>query len=213
MGPQLVRCGMRSIRVFRPMPPISFNGAATCSLRNVPCASTISSRDTDLQWGRNLFVAECPRAAYQASCSYSAFNGAATCSLRNAGTPVHATAAHPAFNGAATCSLRNVREHHQHRGAGRKPSMGPQLVRCGMMSTITIWPMSMRPSMGPQLVRCGMRGAVGGDAVRPQSFNGAATCSLRNVCVPMESIIATLILQWGRNLFVAECRQSRARLP
>ena len=65
--------------------------------------------------------------------------------------------------------------------------MGPQLVRCGMQQPtrpqLTIQP----ASMGPQLVRCGMLGCAGGT-------------------------VHNIMLQWGRNLFVAECFY-KARSP
>ena len=37
---------------------MSFNGAATCSLRNVDAYCEEWDLDTVLQWGRNMFVAE-----------------------------------------------------------------------------------------------------------------------------------------------------------
>ena len=68
---------------------------------------------------------------------------------------------------------------------GGQPSMGPQLVRCGMNhAAIPITDMPPSPSMGPQLVRCGMQ---------------TATKKSRRF----------LSLQWGRNLFVAECRRQQ----
>ena len=89
----------------------SFNGAATCSLRNVgdgavchpgggasmgpqlvrcgmpPCPPSNCLSPSKLQWGRNLFVAECPQMPHTASMSLPCFNGAATCSLRNGELP------------------------------------------------------------------------------------------------------------------------------
>ena len=38
----------------------------------------------------------------------------------------------------------------------------------------------------------------------PDSFNGAATCSLRNEQSGRSRVTYTGVLQWGRNLFVAE---------
>ena len=68
--------------------------------------------------------------------------------------------------------------------------MGPQLVRCGMVAAqyehAVADPVA---SMGPQLVRCGMWGQ-------------ASTMD-----------IETILLQWGRNLFVAECRQDAKNSP
>ena len=60
-------------------------------------------------------------------------------------------------------------------------------------------------SMGPQLVRCGMRLPDQGTKRRLRCFNGAATCSLRNDGGPIYGHDGIPQLQWGRNLFVAEC--------
>ena len=180
MGPQLVRCGMPSGFRRAGVIPLRFNGAATCSLRNeasVPtwakqlsmrfngaatCSlrnvnmTTISKRpDAGLQWGRNLFVAECVTA-----------NGT---SYRRA-----------SFNGAATCSLRNVVPISPPADV-TVASMGPQLVRCGMVGLEGYDARLMVASMGPQLVRCGMFNLLRVKCLRNQCFNGAATCSLRNV--------------------------------
>ena len=59
MGPQLVRCGkltssLPRIRVL----PVCFNGAATCSLRKAVFLAITMRAKPELQWGRNLFVAE-----------------------------------------------------------------------------------------------------------------------------------------------------------
>ena len=40
-----------------------------------------------------------------------------------------------------------------------------------------------------------------------QSFNGAATLSLRKFCVPVPSMMTIAMLQWGRNFIVAEIRE------
>ena len=126
---------------------------------------------------------------------------------------------------------------HAHRTPlhhGRNPSMGPQLVRCGMSAGGPLLRLSGIPSMGPQLVRCGMRRGARRRPRTMRTFNGAATCSLRNVrqrrpscqtCWP--SMGPQLVrcgmpfanpltpplnsLQWGRNLFVAECNANAFR--
>ena len=132
MGPQLVRCGMPPSIHAGVYTRQSFNGAATCSLRNAgsdlqPVRSQcvlqwgrnlfvaewsahmiIRGSGPHLQWGRNLFVAECNIMGMVAVFIGLAFNGAATCSLRNA-NPLPTSSNHPSsFNGAATCSLRNA---------------------------------------------------------------------------------------------------------
>ena len=88
------------------------------------------------------------------------------------------------FNGAATCSLRKAGSpYHDRRHIG--PSMGPQLVRCGKRLPQTGHDRPRLPSMGPQLVRCG-----------------------KSLLPPHSSQF--VILQWGRNLFVAERCHIRA---
>ena len=82
MGPQLVRCGM-------------------------PNASGVKIGDTVLQWGRNLFVAECYTGAQNRTHVWMLQWG------RNLFV--------------AECGGRHV-EIRQ----GTAASMGPQLVRCGM---------------------------------------------------------------------------------
>ena len=65
--------------------------------------------------------------------------------------------------------------------------MGPQHVRCGMPACGVHDHLYGRPSMGPQHVRCGM----------PVKFRLSACGSL---------------LQWGRNMFVAEWIESLTSL-
>ena len=164
---------------------IPFNGAATCSLRNVEYAKTVSKVLKTLQWGRNMFVAECPQAG-------------------------------------------------RIYGRDIRPSMGPQHVRCGMKALKTGDYLFYDPSMGPQHVRCGMPPSLYAVQLGTESFNGAATCSLRNACLARPSALhnhtfngaatcslrnvnlaprdanPVLVLQWGRNMFVAECWQRSA---
>ena len=132
----------------------SFNGAATCSLRNAEDKAAINaytdpsmgpqhvrcgmyawlqlSRDCwILQWGRNMFVAEWLAQMTRCLEAYSPFNGAATCSLRNENAATEFYNKVMAFNGAATCSLRNA-AYGLFCLLGAPPSMGPQHVRCGM---------------------------------------------------------------------------------
>ena len=139
-----------------------------------------------LQWGRNLFVAE--------SCTTSRRGRTAT-----------------------------------------RPSMGPQLVRCGKNMTPSTWSLTSylqwgrnlfvaeslkqdierehsqrTPSMGPQLVRCGKSVIQSTIPLELASFNGAATCSLRKVATTEKPEEHASVLQWGRNLFVAESACSAA---
>ena len=106
MGPQLVRCGKQGLDQSRLLLLYPFNGAATCSLRKEPSkikldwdspafngAATCSLRKVfnrslstfataNLQWGRNLFVAERRSTVWARTGTCVTFNGAATCSLR-----------------------------------------------------------------------------------------------------------------------------------
>ena len=88
--------------------------------------------------------------------------------------------------------------------------------------------------MGPQHVRCGMNLLAGRDTAYTRlqwgrnmfvaecatlhilnllviTFNGAATCSLRNVRDNPDEPWPWGTLQWGRNMFVAECRLPERR--
>ena len=156
-----------------------FNGAATCSLRNAAIVDTVECPRCKLQWGRNLFVAEC----------YGKIDNVCQ---------------RVSFNGAATCSLRNVRGAAPPRPPVRGASMGPQLVRCGMMSSPEAHAYIGGASMGPQLVRCGMR-------PRPRRSRSRSLLQWGRNLFVAECNVTTIsphsdvMLQWGRNLFVAEC--------
>ena len=90
------------------MQVLTFNGAATCSLRNA------GARD-----GRVLYYAVPSMGPQHVRCGmvYAL---------------VICGAAARAFNGAATCSLRNDLVDEPPQRVGDAPSMGPQHVRCGM---------------------------------------------------------------------------------
>ena len=185
----------------------SFNGAATCSLRNADRLAYDCIASWSLQWGRNLFVAECPTACAWGGRIWTCFNGAATCSLRNGGTrplgkarhrdasmgpqlvrcgmyPIHLNQLHHniSFNGAATCSLRNA-------DLASCVWQHTRMLQWGRNLFVAEWPPAGSPT-APQ-----------------RRFNGAATCSLRNVDAQGNHLIPESLLQWGRNLFVAECVQ------
>ena len=182
MGPQLVRCGMFAFVPLRPKWQSPFNGAATCSLRNVDsdevrfsllmvpsmgpqlvrCGMLLLTAD-DLMHFRPSMGPQLVRCG-MFTCDgchkliIRTFNGAATCSLRNEIVRyVSASADVLPFNGAATCSLRNARSAARAAPRTGCPSMGPQLVRCGMIRYHYTPYIVPAPSMGPQLVRCGMR--------------------------------------------------------
>ena len=108
------------------------------------------------------------------------------------------------FNGAATCSLRKGQTNFHLLCQTLLASMGPQLVRCGKKKKGGSGRVGGAASMGPQLVRCGKRCASPPGSSVNSCFNGAATCSLRKGSRTSYASLAHLMLQWGRNLFVAE---------
>ena len=181
MGPQHVRCGMLAMRKHE------------------------HGYENYLQWGRNMFVAECRPLWHDLHMHDYTFNGAATCSLRNAVAksqgflliccpsmgPQHVrcgisipiinrTKVKP-FNGAATCSLRNAAKRMSFRHYRNRAFNGA--ATCSLRNAVRRYDLRRLradPSMGPQHVRCGMR----------RLFDGVQN--------------ATWFLQWGRNMFVAE---------
>ena len=212
----------------------SFNGAATCSLRNATFWVPASSAVPALQWGRNLFVAECPRMSRIRSPVRRGFNGAATCSLRNGRGTRRPSGGPGCFNGAATCSLRNGVcgvPQSKHR---RRASMGPQLVRCGMWKAgmkltnlcqlqwgrnlfvaecklaLAYAPIAVPASMGPQLVRCGMCSSYLARGMMPPLLQWGRNLFVAECPRPRRTAILATWLQWGRNLFVAECERNPA---
>ena len=152
-----------------------------------------------------MFVAECSTGPNGSTCTGSPSMGPqhVRCGMVARG-PASPSPGSP-FNGAATCSLRNDEQPGVPGCAPPEPSMGPQHVRCGMMSERGAHVRDGLPSMGPQHVRCGMCACPGRGRWRAASFNGAATCSLRNARKKLVLPDDALDLQWGRNMFVAEC--------
>ena len=203
MGPQLVRCGM-SI-------PSRVSGSMFCASMGpqlVRCGMKIVGNSTldyyrTLQWGRNLFVAECPPGVCQDRDFRPLQWGRNLFVAEWVSAPINAMKTRPA-------------------------SMGPQLVRCGMQRPIGKRLDELLLQWGRNLFVAECAGHDAADYVR-LCFNGAATCSLRNArrqhnnrefgsiasmgpqlvrcgMGDMDAIIkAAKKLQWGRNLFVAEC--------
>ena len=156
MGPQLVRCGMRRPRTRGGWCGRCFNGAATCSLRNDGCAIIAGDVHAWLQWGRNLFVAECKASQSMTPRGILASMG-------------------PQL---VRCGMlrQNPRLYRP-----SDASMGPQLVRCGMVGSFFAAGVFCLCFNGA--ATCSLRNDdldVQGAGCR-SSFNGAATCSLRNV--------------------------------
>ena len=188
MGPQLVRCGKTAPCLRGCQPSAPFNGAATCSLRKVSIDRKHMIHQLDLQWGRNLFVAESPGGGPPNMLTYLFLQWG-----RNLFVAESAT-------GHAVLPEVFV------------PSMGPQLVRCGKHPSIGSSEGSHSPSMGPQLVRCGKYAS---------QLKWAPIFVLqwgRNLFVaesriPESAPRPPLILQWGRNLFVAESSHADGSVP
>ena len=180
MGPQHTRCGKRFLVPRFPLLANCFNGAATYSLRKGRLEYATLKTASELQWGRNILVAERPATRSVRTAGGSGFNGAATYSLRKARTPDSFPPRTGGFNGAATYSLRKVGRSHVLPAVGAVASMGPQHTRCGKLSTS----LSLRSPC--------------------RSFNGAATYSLRKARGPRGLAGDCRRLQWGRNILVAE---------
>ena len=179
MGPQLYRCG------------------------NILAGLQASEQNRMLQWGRNFIVAEMRAATSRYAPAEPSFNGAATLSLRKYVRTSWAIARSHGFNGAATLSLRksyrsqwdsrreacfngaatlSLRKCRHLRGtyAGSQlASMGPQLYRCGNGNNEVSFMITGHASMGPQLYRCGNHSPTAPGSPRRNSFNRAATLSLR----------------------------------
>ena len=185
MGPQLVRCGMCVSCAGPPRRNRTFNGAATCSLRNdrmtpaqMEALHTFNGAATCSL--RNVYQ------SYRMPSKTSSFNGAATCSLRNAVPRDTSYDTPKPFNGAATCSLRNVAEHLGCAGGTVYLQWGRNLFVAECLWGFPLRRALCQPSMGPQLVRCGM------------------------MSLPPLAHVPN-VLQWGRNLFVAECGHRAGR--
>ena len=178
MGPQHTRCGKRVRRAAQEDAVSRFNGAATYSLRKAAACLSASARRrgfngaatyslrkvreefdsgdvmTQLQWGRNILVAE--------SCSrpYS----------RNSRTRASMGPQH------TRCGKPGGEDVH----AGDNPaSMGPQHTRCGKLHLQRAARDVFAASMGPQHTRCGKCGCGSRRFRQMRCFNGAATYSLR----------------------------------
>ena len=158
-----------------------FNGAATCSLRKVTPASFLYTGSANLQWGRNLFVAESRGgyADFDLFCAPSMGPQLVRCGklllwqllLRGAclqwGRNLFvAESSKDTVDSFWIFLLQWGRNLFVAERAGRhhtprvilRPSMGPQLVRCGKAYLRLRLQLLVVPSMGPQLVRCGKVG-------------------------------------------------------
>ena len=204
MGPQLYRCGNGPVWPARSTARNCFNGAATLSLRKYCVVFYDSITMPMLQWGRNFIVAEIHGARATSLWSSPSFNGAATLIVAEMNQPpCHLVLFWSCFNGAATLSLRKLDQEPQavrdlvalqwgrnfivaemsHRSANWPTGATLQWGRNFIVAEIrNIQHQRLRnsvASMGPQLYRCGNVTRASSGRRKTQSFNGAATLSLR----------------------------------
>ena len=159
----------------------SFNGAATWKSRKVGDPLGMAEPSLALQWGRDLEVAESSRLRNQRGYR-CCFNGAATWKSRK-GRQARRT-----FLELGTASMgprlgsRGKRKGRKADDPDARASMGPRLGSRGKCAAMLPRPDQDSASMGPRL---GSRGKMG-------------RCLVSRV---------TIMLQWGRDLEVAESLQ------
>ena len=83
-------------------------------------------------------------------------------------------------------------------------SMGPQLVRCGKSKNGEKTGEKGGASMGPQLVRCGKRGTASFPWHCRDASMGPQLVRCGKADLLLQHLAGFAVLQWGRNLFVAE---------
>ena len=178
MGPRPFGRGMMIRTAAKPSRSINFNGAATFRSRNVDMGDKVRPQGLQLQWGRDLSVAECgKRAAGHARKGATSMGprpfgrgmiNAATADQAESitsmgprpfgrGMPRRPAAPAPApdFNGAATFRSRNARP----QTAARAPSltsMGPRPFGRGMAEPRDDGRVRDATSMGPRPFGRGM---------------------------------------------------------
>ena len=130
MGPQLYRCGNQSVTASPRSSLSCFNGAATLSLRKPISICGSTDPLTTLQWGRNFIVAEtCFSPLNRTECHWLQWG-------RNFIVAETSSPLTPLLSAVVA-------------------SMGPQLYRCGNVTSPPYWAQRDYASMGPQLYRCG----------------------------------------------------------
>ena len=227
MGPQPFGCG-------RPMARrrLGYRGPLQWG-RNLSVAEGLrppktEAKELPLQWGRNLSVAEGPGPRRPVHWDESASMGPQPfgCGRTRQGAPVvlsrrasmgpqpfgcGRTLVHELtwiylgrLQWAATFRLRKGRGPTHGAYPSSYASMGPQPFGCGRRRRAAPPELKQIASMGPQPFGCG-RAVVAfvGTGIWLR-FNGAATFRLRKAVVAAIAILAVIMLQWGRNLSVAE---------
>ena len=180
MGPQHVRCGMYNGRMRRLIFQKPFNGAATCSLRNVPFPT-------------RLFF------------NHVSFNGAATCSLRNAGRSATGCSMMPCLQWGRNMFVAEWSELTQIIHGLTVPSMGPQHVRCGMESIASQCSKNHVLQWGRNMF-VAESSSASSILLTLVSLQWGRNMFVAECMHGIMAKFAMCVLQWGRNMFVAECR-------
>ena len=159
---------------------------------------------SQLQWGRNLFVAESLRASASWSRIMSSLQWGRNLFVaerpprHGRGLPVPAASMGPQL---VRCGKQgDIRD----LVLGFFASMGPQLVRCGKPVALFSITTSACASMGPQLVRCGKCGRTSSSIPCLWASMGPQLVRCGKFSASWENRWSKSRLQWGRNLFVAE---------
>ena len=203
MGPQPFGCGR--VRSRRP-------NAVLLTLqwgRNLSVAEGCVGMDggetaSSLQWGRNLSVAEGPRLPPGVGVERGASMGPQPFGCGRPSRAGRRRNSLPRFNGAATFRLRKGHDAYVAARVGAA-SMGPQPFGCGRRHRARLARRVGRRFNGAATFRLRKghlrRGARRGAR---RGFNGAATFRLRKGRRPPAWARRAPLLQWGRNLSVAE---------
>ena len=148
----------------------------------VPGAKGGSPRS--LQWGRDLSIAERMRTLPSCTQSESGFNGAAIFRSRKAGTAAATSPARTGFNGAAI--FRSRKGHSKLQSAIPTSRFN-----------------------GAAIFRSRKGGCSRSGRTRSRRFNGAAIFRSRKASLTLGISHATGMLQWGRDLSIAESARAK----
>ena len=232
MGPQHVRCGMVPAPAGIYVYPAVLQWGRNMFVAECGQFTELEFETTHLQWGRNMFVAEClderdglvildclqwGRNMFVAECYITSTIHLQTITLQ---WGRNMFVAECNISSSVYFSLLSLQ-------------WGRNMFVAECPQSDTDNNPRGRPSMGPQHVRCGMQFGSVESGLSHCSFNGAATCSLRNARLPAgcgscawpsmgpqhvrcgmppapaPAAAKSSNLQWGRNMFVAECREHR----
>ena len=178
MGPQLDSCGRRApTEVWSLWPPTSMGPQLDSCGRSVP--PVVRERAVlELQWGRNLIVAE-------------------GWSLAPSAWPPYALQWGRNLIVAEGLGRARAREY-------LGTSMGPQLDSCGRSILAGARPGTRGTSMGPQLDSCGRRAPPKKTPTKKAALQWGRNLIVAEGRSRFFGFCRLIILQWGRNLIVAE---------